>query len=291
VDVGCGTGIWLAALREKGVADVFGVDGPWVPKELLAVPETMFLEYDLTEPLALDRRFDLALCLEAAEHLPTEAAAVLVDSLVRLAPIVVFSAAVPGQGGHGHLNEQWPGYWKDLFAVHGYQCSTALRNRLWHSEEIESWYRQNFLCFADAPHALRLAPLFAEAADDAPLDTVHPDVLRSVREELNAKAADAERLEREEVELKAAVQRLEGAFHDAQMARDKARAELKPVRLRLQTVEEALRSSEKELCATRNELHRIRESRPYRLYRRVRAPVVAGRRSLAALWPRGGSRA
>lgn len=219
VDLGCGTGIWLAALRAAGVGDILGIDGPWVPRELLAVPGDAFLAHDLTAPLALARRFDLALCLETAEHLPPEAAGGLVASLVRLAPVVVFSAAVPGQGGHGHVNEQWPGYWRDLFAAHGYRASCVLRNRLWRREEVEPWYRQNLLCFAAGPAAERLAPLFAttagegseEPADAPPLDVVHPAVLGYVRAELAATAQEAERLRRERDAARTRLRRLGNA--------------------------------------------------------------------------------
>jgi hypothetical protein len=84
------------------------VDGAYVQPALLAIPQEQFLAHDLTLPLHAGRTFDLALSLELAEHLPPECAGVLVDSLARLAPAVVFSAAVPFQGGVGHVNERWP---------------------------------------------------------------------------------------------------------------------------------------------------------------------------------------
>jgi SAM-dependent methyltransferase len=199
VDVGCGTGIWLAALRERGISDVLGVDGPWVPRERLAIPEVLFREHDLTMPLQLGRGFDLALCLETAEHLPPECASSLVGSLTRLAPVIVFSAAVPGQGGNGHVNEQWPGYWADLFAAQGFRCVTGLRERLWHRESVEVWYRQNMLCFAAPTYALSLAQRLSSTAEGGapPLDIVHPDLLARVRRDQTRQAAYAARLERE----------------------------------------------------------------------------------------------
>ena len=244
IDVGCGTGIWLAALREKGVADVLGVDGPWVPREQLAIPERLFQAQDLTAPIELGRSFDLALCLETAEHLPPAAAPRLVESLTRLAPVVAFSAAIPGQGGHGHVNEQWPSYWAQLFASQGYQCSTGLRARLWRADTLEVWYRQNMLCFAAPTHAPRLAALFGgkERADAAPLDIVHPDLFVSVHRDLKRHTAYAERLENE------------------------------------------LREARNELNETRRELSRIKNSRPYRLYQRLRPVLTAAKRASARLW-------
>jgi SAM-dependent methyltransferase len=98
LDVGCGTGVWLSVFREHGVDDILGIDGPWIEPRQQEIPEVFFRECDLTRPVALERTFDLALCLEVAEHLPAEAAPGLIESLTALAPVVVFSAAIPGQG-------------------------------------------------------------------------------------------------------------------------------------------------------------------------------------------------
>ena len=93
VDLGCGQAHWLSVWKELGVEDVLGVDGPGVRENsTLLISEDKFLEHDLTKNLDLSRTFDLALCLEVAEHLPPKTARTLVDTLTRLAPIVVFSA-------------------------------------------------------------------------------------------------------------------------------------------------------------------------------------------------------
>ena len=80
IDIGCGTGNWLAIAHELGVRDILGIDGPWV-KAQLAIPPEKFIEHDLSTPLRLDRRFDLALSLEVAEHLPPSTAQTFVQSL------------------------------------------------------------------------------------------------------------------------------------------------------------------------------------------------------------------
>ena len=98
LDVGCATGVWLSVFQEHGVEDILGIDGPWIEQRQREIPDVFFREYDLTKPVALERTFDLALCLEVAEHLPAEAGPGLVQSLTALAPVVVFSAAIPGQG-------------------------------------------------------------------------------------------------------------------------------------------------------------------------------------------------
>jgi SAM-dependent methyltransferase len=186
LDVGCATGVWLSVFREHGVDDILGIDGPWVEKGHPEIPDNLFREYDLTQPISLERTFDLALCLEVAEHLPAEAAPGLVQSLTALAHVVVFSAAIPGQGGEGHINERWPSFWSKCFAAHGYVCFSILRQRLWSSDAVEFWYRQNMLCFVAKarPDLIRRAARGNQDSAAGPLDVVHPQLYLRVTREL-----------------------------------------------------------------------------------------------------------
>jgi SAM-dependent methyltransferase len=147
VDVGCGSGTWLAAFRRHGVRDVLGIDGDYVDADQLDIPRERFLAHDLSEPLRLERTFDLAMSLEVAEHLQPAVANAFVESLVALAPRVLFSAAIPHQGGEGHVNEQWPSYWAELFAGHDYVPVDCFRRGLWDDERVEWWYAQNVLLY------------------------------------------------------------------------------------------------------------------------------------------------
>lgn len=162
IDVGCGEGVWAAEFARHG-ADVTGVDGPWHTAHPLG---DRFTPRNLAEPLGLPGRWDLAVTLEVAEHLPASRAASFVADLTRLADIVVFSAAIPGQGGVGHVNEQWPGYWAGLFAERGYAVTGDLRLDLWEDGRVENWYRQNLLvASADRLPGLTYGPV---------LPLVHP---------------------------------------------------------------------------------------------------------------------
>lgn len=176
VDVGCGLGSWLAVFREHGVHDFFGVDAPYVNAELLRIPRERFIAHDLTQPLEMERRFDLALALEVAEHLAASDAANFVASLVRLAPVVVFSAAIPFQGGNHHLNEQWPDYWIKLFERHGYVVVDGLRDKVWANDRVEWWYCQNLLLFCSPAALVQNAQLRRELASTsaARMAVVHP---------------------------------------------------------------------------------------------------------------------
>jgi hypothetical protein len=170
VDVGCGIGAWLSVFSTLGVDDVLGVDGEYVRRSDLRIPEGAFRPEDLRNRLDLGRTFDLAVCLEVAEHLPIESGPTLVRSLVSAAPIVMFSAAIPNQGGLHHINEQWPDYWAAEFAKHGYAIHDVLRGRIWENPSVDIFYRQNILLFArpGTLSAVGEPPL-------QPLRLVHPD--------------------------------------------------------------------------------------------------------------------
>lgn len=176
LDVGCGEGWWLAAFAEYG-CDVVGIDRSSTD---LAIPEDRFVGFDLATDGNFDLGpFDLVVCLEVAEHLPAERAEWLVDTLCRHADTVLFSAAPPGQGGFGHINEQWPDYWVPRFERQGFSVSGALRWPLWNRvpREVEVHYVQNlFVCMKHPSDA----PELFEGSASAPLPVIHPHMWRGV---------------------------------------------------------------------------------------------------------------
>lgn len=157
LDVGAGVGAWAAEWIAGGVRDVVAVDGDYAKALKLLVPDDCFVAHDLGQPLDLGRRFDLVQTLEVAEHLPAEKADAFVASLVRHGDVVLFSAAVPGQGGEHHVNEQHPEYWRQKFAAHGYACFDWLRPQIADHADVQPWYRYNSLIFANAAGEARLA--------------------------------------------------------------------------------------------------------------------------------------
>ncbi len=175
VDIGCGIGTWIGVWLASGVEDVLGVDGDYVNTSMLEIPPDKFRVADLTKPLDLGRRFDLATCFEVAEHLPERSAEILVRSLVRHSDVVAFSAAVPRQGGLDHVNLQWPSYWADIFAQFCYRLYDPIRALIWHDEDVEWWYRQNIVMFV-----AESSPLASELiTPTGPVDVVHPALLES----------------------------------------------------------------------------------------------------------------
>jgi SAM-dependent methyltransferase len=176
VDVGCGDGSWLVAFQRHGVDEILGLDGTYVDSELLQISKDRFQPCDLSKPFEVGRVFDLAVSLEVAEHLPSECAPVFVECLTRLAPAVLFSAAIPLQGGNHHINEQWPDEWARLFREHDYHPVDSIRKRVWLNDAVDWWYAQNTLLFVHSTLLNSNAVLKAELeqTNSSQLRLVHP---------------------------------------------------------------------------------------------------------------------
>ena len=150
VDLGCGAGDWLQAFQAHGVTEIHGFDGAWVPPSSLRIPAAAFTVVDLQTSLPPLGRHDLATCLEVAEHVESAVAERCVRALCQAADVVVFSAAIPGQGGHGHVNEQYQDRWIAMFASLGFDAFDLIRPAIWMDARVSWWYQQNLLVFANA---------------------------------------------------------------------------------------------------------------------------------------------
>jgi len=170
VDLGCGTGTWLSAAGGLGATRLVGYEGDWVRREMLDNSSIELRNVDLSRPIRSDaERFDLAMCLEVAEHLPPERADGVIEELCTLSDTVLFGAAVPGQRGVGHINEQWQDYWQEKFANQGY-AANDVRPRFWSDESVLPHYAQNIFVFT------RGAPVLGPSG--YPINMVHPGVLQ-----------------------------------------------------------------------------------------------------------------
>jgi len=145
IDVGCGSGAWLRAFKENGVSRVRGIDNARYSG--LLIDSSEFDEVDLKQPFRGELQYDLAISLEVAEHLPSQVSTDFVSSLTALAPVILFSAAIPGQGGVCHINEQWPSYWQELFRNCGYRRLDPIRAHIWNDNRVEWYYRQNLFVY------------------------------------------------------------------------------------------------------------------------------------------------
>jgi len=172
VDIGCGVGTFLSVLCDKGVNKIQGIDGDWVDESMLMIGREQFLKANLVSPPSIDERYDLAICLEVAEHLPIDAARNFIKWLCKLSNVILFSAAIPGQGGENHFNESWQSYWVQLFEDEGYVTNDFIRSAIWQDEKIPFWYRQNIFVFTKHPHRINCQA-------SMPIDIVHPELYRA----------------------------------------------------------------------------------------------------------------
>ena len=120
IDIGAGTGTYAAALRHRGFEAV-ACERSRVGRLYARRQGVPCVPFDLSRepPAQVAEGFDLAYCFEVAEHVPPESAARLVGFVATQAPVAVFTAAPPGQGGTGHVHERPKGYWITQFARAG----------------------------------------------------------------------------------------------------------------------------------------------------------------------------
>ena len=146
VDFGCGTGTFLKYLKDNGVS-VTGLDRDYNNKRITEITKDEFIQTDLTKPVHLGKKYDLSISLEVAEHLPESSAETFITSLCEASNVVLFSAAVKGQGGVGHINEQFLSYWQKIFLKKRYFMLDIIRPEIWNDEIIPPYYRQNVVIF------------------------------------------------------------------------------------------------------------------------------------------------
>jgi SAM-dependent methyltransferase len=172
VDLGCGNGAWLLVARSLGARQVLGIDGADTAASL-KISSADFIAADLEESLPLvDRQFDLAMCMEVLEHISPLAAERVLDWLCAHSPLVLFSAALPFQGGVHHVNEDWLSNWIGRFDQRSFLVYDLIRPHIWTDNDIPVWYRQNVVVAArrDHPSLTLSTPLDARFAD-----LIHPD--------------------------------------------------------------------------------------------------------------------
>jgi SAM-dependent methyltransferase len=183
VDYGCGIGNFLSKFRDVGVKKVLGIDGEWSNNSLQMLKGNDLLLQSLTDEMKVKEQFDMAISFEVAEHIPKEYAEKVVKDLTGFSDLVIFSAALPDQGGQNHVNEQWPDYWAKLFNSHGYVCYDAIRPLIWNDERIKFWYRQNMFIAVKKTNTqlvdkvLSLFP-FVKGRENIVLPLIHPLQLR-----------------------------------------------------------------------------------------------------------------
>lgn len=172
LDVGCGTGKWLTIAKQLGAIEVKGLEGVDIERSMLTITDIEFVHHDLTTPFLLDKVYDLTICLEVAEHLPYHAAEILIQGLTAHSKFILFSAAIPGQGGQNHINEQIPEYWQRIFKLNNFYPYDILRKRFWDNAKVEWWYKQNMLVYAPQ----EAASILYNKPEDKVQMIIHPEL-------------------------------------------------------------------------------------------------------------------
>lgn len=158
VDVGCGTGAFALEFINLGISEVIGYEGDWMRDAATLLEKSRYVFCDITTEIEIKGKFDLCLCLEVGEHLEESSARTLVTNLTSLSKRIAFSAAIPNQGGNHHVNEQWPGYWAELFAERDFYLEWDPRILIWNNSNIASCYRQNLLIYSNVIGGQKVIP-------------------------------------------------------------------------------------------------------------------------------------
>jgi hypothetical protein len=179
IDFGCADGAWLSVFAEKGIDDFIGVDGPWMDQEQLLIPKDRFIAADFSRTIPeLNRKFDLVSCIEVIEHIPDEQGKYLIGQMCSLSDMILFSAAVPWQGGTGHVNERRQSYWMEKFAKHGFVPYDLFRSAIWNDDSINVIYKQNMFLYVNQKAEKLLTKVLDEyrVIDVTRMDIIHPNL-------------------------------------------------------------------------------------------------------------------
>ena len=160
IDFGCGVGGWLSAAKDMGAKSILGIEGEYIRQAHTVIPQEFIETHDLTTyNFDWKKKFDVALTIEVAEHLPETSADRFCRTLVDASDFIVFSAARVGQTGIGHINEQPLGYWVSKFWSLGYVPLEVFRPYLAHDKNVYPWLRMNLIMLSNYAMFLRTPSL------------------------------------------------------------------------------------------------------------------------------------
>lgn len=159
VDIGCGAGIYLREFEKKGISDLLGLDGAPAAVGTFLLDKSRLIIFDLSEKYSFEKKYDLCLCLEVAEHLREEDADILINTIIGASDKIIFTAAVPGQGPRsiGHINEQPHEYWIRKFEKKGYLYNEARTKEMRQEmadKEVVWWIVNNLMIFERSSQSL-----------------------------------------------------------------------------------------------------------------------------------------
>lgn len=148
IEFGCGNGELSKAVANAGIT-VTAIDG-YAKPDFSGYDNITFYRIDLNDPITVEnfltiqnQKFDVAICMEVAEHLDPAVSKILIDSLTSAADVVIFSAAVPEQDGEGHINCRSRSFWHEQFEKNNFLLKDSIRSQIRNNEKVGRWYALN----------------------------------------------------------------------------------------------------------------------------------------------------
>ncbi len=170
VDFGAGNGTWLRAASSCGAKELVAIEGEWVKAYPRKFRGATYRYANLNARISVEKKFDLAVSAEVAEHLDPSRGPSFVADLCRASDVVAFGAGPPREQGTGHINCRPQSYWIEQFDRRGFTCLDAFRPVVWYDKRVEPWYRQDMFLFV----AARRLRKFARIPRPSLVNVYHP---------------------------------------------------------------------------------------------------------------------
>ncbi len=144
LDVGCGEGHAVAYFQRLGV-NAHGIEGLLSNVQRSVTP--ISLHDLLAGPFIMP--VDFVWCSEVAEHITPDKVDYLIQTLAN-GKLVAMTHALPGQGGHNHVNCQPSEYWIEKLNNAGYELlsDNEFFRDLAKKEEVYTYFSTSGLVFA-----------------------------------------------------------------------------------------------------------------------------------------------
>lgn len=178
IDFGCGMGTWCLAAQELNIKKILGVDIHDYADDYMLISSEQYKKCDLRNEVKLEICADLVISVEVGEHVEENCSKQFIDNICNHGEVVLFSAAIPFQGGQGHINEQPCSYWAQLFTSNGYMLFDCIRPQFWNSSNVEIWYKNNCVMFIREDRYDAVINRFKVSS--YPIDIIHPDMLKRI---------------------------------------------------------------------------------------------------------------
>lgn len=124
-DVGCGFGFHSKFFQKVFELETLSIEGSSKVAELSIVPESIVHHDYTTGPYIPSKVYDLGWSVEFVEHVEDRYKDNFIATLKKC-KYVLMTHAIPGQGGHHHVNERYGTYWIDVMSKNGFIFDPAV---------------------------------------------------------------------------------------------------------------------------------------------------------------------